>query len=273
MKTTKILWSGLTGKTGLEALKQQVNVEGVEISGGMSRKPMSDGRYRNLGLRDDTFKLSDELADHLQWYDYAWLSEVDKRLPHPRGYDVLVDFSHPDVFEQVLDIAAVQGKPLVSGTSGLSKRQMAELLDTTKLIPIFRGGNFRFKVKHFIDEAVKMADGAPGKFVLIEHFYKGKELPSETSKVVQRRVAEVTDKEVEIRSYDDLDCQDLPCSWKFQVHSRTLPDVIYSQTYCYTIGFDELAHDVLEIAKVMAHKPVRPGKFYDLDEIWDELPH
>ena len=42
---------------------------------------------------------------------------------------------------------------------------------------------------------------------------------------------------------------------------------------CRTIGFDELAHDVLEIAKVMTDKPVKKdGSFYDLDESWDEIP-
>lgn len=33
----------------------------------------------------------------------------------------------------------------------------------------------------------------------------------------------------------------------------------------------DLAADVLRIAKVMTTKSVRPGKFYDLDEIWDDL--
>ena len=41
--------------------------------------------------------------------------------------------------------------------------------------------------------------------------------------------------------------------------------------HCRTVGFDELAHDVLEIAKVMKKKPVKKGELYDLDELWDDL--
>lgn len=49
-------------------------------------------------------------------------------------------------------------------------------------------------------------------------------------------------------------------------------DVKIISGICRTVGFGELAHDVLEIAKVMTTKPVKKdGTFYDLDELWDNL--
>ncbi len=119
--------------------------------------------------------------------------------------------------------------------------------------------NFRFKVKKFIDEAVKLAMATPGNLTLYENFYEGKSLPSETSKVIQRRISEATGKNIGVRSSATLGRKNLVCDWKI------------GDLHCRTVGFDELAHDVLEIAKVMAKKPVKKGELYDLDELWDDL--
>ncbi len=173
--------------------------------------------------------------------------------------DVIVDFSHPDAFDTVLELAVRTELPLVSGTSDLSNRQMAALYDATRAIPIFRGGNFRFKVKQFIDEAVKLAASTSGDLTLCENFYVGKGLPSETSQVLQDRIYTATGKTIGVRSSATLDGNDLVCEWKI------------GDLCCRTVGFDELAHDVLEIAKVMATKPEKMGVFYNLDELWDDL--
>lgn len=255
---TRILWSGLSGRTGQEAMKQVAKVDGVEIVAGMKRFSVfgEDDHW----LRDENFK-------NVQWLDFnsrLYGSRVDYgliRLAKQSKANVLVDFSHYAVFERVLDLAIRMNIPLVVGTSGLSNRQMAMLYSATDRIPVFRGGNFRFKVKDFIDEAVKLAMATPGNLTLYENFYEGKSLPSKTSRVMQKRIQNATDRTIEVQSSATLDKTDLPCDWRI------------GDLHCHTVGFDELAHDVLEIAKVMAKKPVRPGKFYDLDEIWEELPH
>lgn len=263
MEATRILWSGLAGKVGREAVKQVSEVDGVKITGGLGRRPMSFGRVGNLWLAelpDGSELLMHHLDEAPRWYQYGWFSEIPrKKFPAPDTYDVIVDFSHRDVFEQVLDLAAIHGKPLISGTSGLSEEQMEGLLDATKIIPIFRGGNFRFKVKKFIDEAVELAMKTEGRLTLYEEFYEGKSLPSETSKVIRRRIREATNETIGVCSSAKLDKTDWPCDWKI------------GNLHCHTVGFGELAHDVLEIAKVMAKKPVKQGEFYDLDELWDDL--
>lgn len=72
-------------------------------------------------------------------------------------------------------------------------------------------------------------------------------------------------KTIEVRSSADLPKKDLPCEWRLAVGDN-------KNALAYRVtGFEELAHDVLEIAKVMAKKPLRPGEFYDLDGIWDDL--
>lgn len=261
----KILWSGLTGRIGREAMNLLWKVAGVEVVAGLKRKVTG---------ADDCLLYGEK---NVEWMSYRTdvcglygLANLAQRA----GVDVIVDFSHPDVFDKVLDVAIRAEMPLVSGTSGLSDWQMARLYDATLRIPVFRGGNFRFKVKKFIDEAVELARNTNGILTLYENFYRGKRLPSETSKVVQKRIAEATEKMVEVKSWDTFDKDSLICDWRLIAHHPMVPpNITQGDIHCRTIGFDELAHDVLEIAKVMAVKPVKKGEFYDLDEIWDELPH
>lgn len=265
MKTTKILWSGLTGRTGRAAMEQQSNVDGVAIVAGLKRGTTSAD---DIQLRGGTF-------ENVEWFDYETgmfglygLVQLVKRAE----IDVIVDFSHPDVFDKALELAVRRNKPFVSGTSGLSNRQMALLYNATQRVPVFRGGNFRFKVKKFIDEAVQLALQEDGELYLYENFYQGKSLPSETSKDLRRRVQEATGRLVQVHSSADYAYGNLICDWEFQVRRNESPTNLFMEKiHCRTIGFDELAHDVLRIVKVMAKKPVRLGKFYDIDEIWDEL--
>lgn len=254
METTRILWSGLTGRTGREAVKAAYKMPDVKIVIGVKRQ-----------VFDDCFFCPE--FEGVKWRQYGQIccDRLDY-LSIESGIDVIVDFSNPEVFDEVLKVAIHTGKPFVSGTSGLSNRQMASLYDATNHIPIFRGGNFRFKVKKFIDEAVELARNLTGGLVLYENFYEGKGLPSETSKVVQRRVLEATGKTIRVHSSADLPKEQLPCDWRFGAENDP-----QNMLRCHTIGFDELAHDVLEIAKVMTAKPARAGKFYDLDEIWEDL--
>lgn len=207
---------------------------------------------------DDCFFCSE--FEGVKWRQYGQIccDRLDY-LSIESGVDVIVDFSSPEVFDEVLEVAIRTGKPLVSGTSGLSNRQMATLYDATNRIPIFRGGNFRFKVKRFIDEAVELAMTTSGSLRLCENFYEGKSLPSETSRVVQQRIFEATGRRIGVDSSATLSRSDLVCDWRI------------GDLHCRTVGFDELAHDVLEIAKVMAKKPAKKGEFYDLDELWDDL--
>jgi len=275
MSNVRIIWSGLTGRTGREAIEQVKTIDGVEIVAGISRFD-----YDGTGLKIDEMESdADGLYPSKQhdfgsigkWYRYENIANPLKELP--KVFDAMVDFSNAEVFDQVLECAFRARKPLIIGTSGLSDRQIASLYDATNFIPVFRGGNFRFEVKRFIDEAVELAKKEKGQLDLYENFYKGKTLPSEAAKVLRRKIREATGRTVEIHSADNYDRNNWINDWELQVHRRVSPTAMsQGKVHCRVIGFDELAHDVLEIAKVMAGKPIRKGKFYDLDEIWDDIP-
>lgn len=224
MEKVKILWSGITGRTGKEAVEIAKESGSVEISAGLSR---SNENY----------------------YNYDELDNIKE------DFDVIVDFSHKDSFDKVLDFALKVKKPIVIGTAGLTEEQMKRFEEASKLIPVFRGGNFRFDVKKFIDEVVEYAKKSEKEsFDLIETHYKTKKVPSETAKVVAKRVLDETGKQVNIKSL--LEYDELINDWKID------------DLRCRVIGFKELAENVLEIARMMKDKTA--SGVYDLDRLLKE---
>lgn len=224
MEKVKILWSGITGRTGREAIEIAKNSDTVEIVAGLSRS-------------------------NTNYYNYDELDKIKE------DFDIIVEFSHKDSFDKVLDFALKVKKPIVIGTAGLTEEQMKRFEEASNIIPVFRGGNFRFDVKKFIDEVVEYAKKSEKEsFDLIETHWKTKKVPSETAKVVAKRVLEETGKQVNIKSF--LEYDELINDWKID------------DLHCRVIGFKELAENVLEIAKMMKEKT--PSGVYDLDRLLKE---
>ena len=224
MEKVKILWSGITGRTGREAIEIAKDSDTVEIVAGLSRS-------------------------NTNYYNYDELDKIKE------DFDIIVEFSHKDSFDKVLDFALKVKKPIVIGTAGLTEEQMKRFEEASKIIPVFRGGNFRFDVKKFIDEVVEYAKKSEKEsFDLIETHWKTKKVPSETAKVVAKRVLEETGKQVNIKSF--LEYDELINDWKID------------DLHCRVIGFKELAENVLEIARMMKEKT--PSGVYDLDRLLKE---
>ena len=219
MIKTKILWSGITGRTGKLAEVFSANCPCSEIVAGICRK---DSKY----------------------YNYNDLKKIEE------NFDVIVDFSHKDCFDDILDFAIKHNKPLVSGTSNISESQLLKLEEASKIIPIFRGGNFRFSVETFINDVVEYAENHDN-IKLVETHYKTKKIPSETAKVIARKVFEKTGKLVEIESH--LEYDELINDWKVDF------------LHCRVEGFEQLAKDVLTIAHMMHGKEAKG--LYDLNKL------
>ena len=224
MDKVKILWSGITGRTGKEALQLANESNCVEIVAGICRN-------------DSNF------------YNYDQLDKITE------DFDIIIDFSHKDSFDKVLSYALKVNKPIIIGTAGLTEEQMKAFDEASKIIPVFRGGNFRFDVKNFIDQVVEYARTCEADDIeLIETHYKTKKVPSETAKVVAKRVLDETGKNVEIKSF--LEYDELINDWKV------------ADLHCRVVGFKELARDVLNIAVMMKNK--KADGIYDLDRLFRE---
>ena len=61
-------------------------------------------------------------------------------------FDVAIDFSRPQAPMAVLDLCLREGKPLVTGTTGLGDAEMARLKEAAQTIPVFYSRNMSLGV-------------------------------------------------------------------------------------------------------------------------------
>lgn len=224
MDSVKILWSGITGRTGQEALEISQKSDSYKIVAGVCR-------------------------NNNNFYNYDELDNITE------DFDVIVDFSHKDSFDKILNYALKVRKPIIIGTAGLTDEQIKSFEIASSIIPVFRGGNFRFNVKEFIDSVVEYARNCDDDNIeLIETHYKTKKVPSETAKVIAKKVLNETGKIITIKSF--LEYDELINDWKV------------ADLHCRVIGFKELAEDVLKIALMMKDKTA--DGVYDLDRLLRE---
>lgn len=217
-----ILWSGITGRTGKLAIEKSKENDFATIVAGISRTNKS-------------------------FYNYYQLDNIKE------DFDVIVDFSHTDSFDKVLDLAVKRNKPLIIGTANLSDKQIENIREASKIIPIYKGGNFRFDVKNFIDSVVDYAKTQDGDIKLVETHYKTKKVPSQTAVEMKERVKKEAGKELIIESkleYDGL-----------------INDYRVNNLHLHIEGFEQLAEDVLKIASLM-NNDLEPG-MYSLSKLID----
>lgn len=225
MDKVKILWSGITGRTGQLALEVAKANDSVEIVAGICR-------------------------NNNNFYHYDELDNIKEE------FDVIVDFSHKDSFNKILEFALKTKKPIIIGTAGLTEEQIQSFEEAANIIPVFRGGNFRFEVKKFIDDVVEYAKTCEEEVIeLVETHYVTVPIPSQTAQVIAKRVLEGTGKKVEIDSFQQSD---------ENTNDWTVANLNY---HCG--AYDEkLAEDVLKIAEMMKNK--KPKGVYDLDRLFRE---
>ena len=61
-------------------------------------------------------------------------------------FDVAIDFSRPQATMAVLDLCLREGKPLVTGTTGLGEAEIARLKEASQTIPVFYSRNMSLGV-------------------------------------------------------------------------------------------------------------------------------
>lgn len=223
MREVKILWSGITGRTGKLALELSKENDFVTIVAGLSN---SNSNY----------------------YNYDQLDEIKEE------FDVIVDFSHEDNLEKVLKLALKYHKPLIIGTYIANSNNIKLIEKASKVIPIFKGGNFRFNVKNFIDNVVEYAKTSENEITLVETHYKTKKVPSQTALEVKEKVLKETGKQIIIESKLEYD--------------ERINDWRVENLHCRVQGINELVPDIFKISSKMSND-LEPG-IYDLNKLFDE---
>ncbi|HEY4537733.1 MAG TPA: 4-hydroxy-tetrahydrodipicolinate reductase [Erysipelothrix sp.] len=97
------------------------------------------------------------------------LSEFEEKV------DVIIDFSHPKLFDEIADYARKTKTPFVVATTGLSERQLAYIDQLALDIPVLQSGNFSrsmIVMTHLVSEASKLLPNFDIEIIEAHHRYK-----------------------------------------------------------------------------------------------------
>jgi 4-hydroxy-tetrahydrodipicolinate reductase len=97
--------------------------------------------------------------------------------------DVVIDFSLPEAFDPLLAYCTAHGRPLVSGTTGLSVAQFAELDTAAARIPVLWASNYSLGVAVLVDLVERAARALPGWDcdIVEQHHTQKRDAPSGTA--------------------------------------------------------------------------------------------
>ncbi len=124
-----------------------------------------------------------------QAFDYS-IDEL--MLADLRGFeqeaDVLIDFSHPDNLQDILDYALRTKTKLVLATTGYTKQQLDLIEEASQKIAIFQSYNMSFGISMLVKilkDAVKDFYGADFDIEILEkHHHRKIDAPSGTAKLL-----------------------------------------------------------------------------------------
>lgn len=136
---TKILWSGLAGMTGLQAIITASKDPGLDvaITDGMTKHP-----------RSKILQTHAELFQQVNWHPHG---ETERTAAEIRDrVDVIVNLTHAKVLDQLVDLALRINKPIVH--CGIEKRIPDVLSSATERIPVFYSKRFPVELGNFVSE-------------------------------------------------------------------------------------------------------------------------
>lgn len=152
----KIILNGCAGRMGRVISKIANQSEDITIVAGCDINPQDNGDY--------------PVFNHISQCEIT--------------ADLVIDFSHPSAFEDVLSFCVSNNLPIVMATTGLSQKQIDNLFDTSKKIPVFYSANMSMGINLLIQMAKTAACFTEGFFdieIVEKHHNKKIDAPSGTA--------------------------------------------------------------------------------------------
>lgn len=113
--------------------------------------------------------------------------------------DVIIDFSHPSVLNDMLMYAISNNVPIVICTTGYSKEEVESIHNASQRIPIFYSGNMSLGINVLIELAKKAASVFGNNFdieIIEKHHNQKLDAPSGTALMIANGIKEeLNDKE------------------------------------------------------------------------------
>ncbi|WP_181684767.1 4-hydroxy-tetrahydrodipicolinate reductase [Halorhabdus salina] len=109
--------------------------------------------------------------------------------------DAIVDFSVPDATVSLADACADAGVPLVTGTTGMTDNQVADLKAASEDVPILKAANFARGIQALLETVRAAACALPGYDVELTetHHNRKQDAPSGTATTILDALAEERD--------------------------------------------------------------------------------
>ncbi|WP_213434770.1 MULTISPECIES: 4-hydroxy-tetrahydrodipicolinate reductase [Lysobacteraceae] len=154
----RVLLHGANGRMGQALLRLSSSREDLQVVGAVSRK---------VGQR---------VIDGVSQFAAGELGGTPDS-------DVVIDFSLPEAFDALLAHCVEHGRPLVTGTTGLSDAQQAALDAAATRIPVLWATNFSLGVAVLVDMVERAARALPGWDcdIVEQHHVRKLDAPSGTA--------------------------------------------------------------------------------------------
>ena len=192
--------------------------------------------------------------------------------------DVIVDFSHPSVFENLMEFAKAKKIPVIMATTGLSDEQRAALSEYSKEIPVFFSANMSLGINLIIALAKKATAILEGNFdieIIEKHHNQKIDAPSGTAIAIADAIAETLTNTPEY-VYDRHSVRKKREKREIGIHSIRGGSIVGEHQVIYA-GQDEtieLKHqatskEVFAVGAIKAAKFMngKPAGFYTMDDL------
>lgn len=165
---TNILLSGANGKMGQAVTRVALENDSVKIVAG----------YDINTIQNAGFPVYDKLSDIKE------------------NIDAIIDFSHPAMFDGLLEFAKTKNIPVVFCTTGLSEEQIANMKAASESTPIFFSANMSIGVNLLIDLVTKAAKILQDNFdieIVEKHHNQKLDAPSGTALAIADAIADTVE--------------------------------------------------------------------------------
>ena len=118
--------------------------------------------------------------------------------------DVIIDFSHPSVFDAITDYALSTNTPIVIATTGLGDDNLAKIKDISNKIPVFHSANMSLGINLLSELLKKATPILKDDFdieIIEKHHNKKIDAPSGTALALADCISSVLDYDAEYK-YD-----------------------------------------------------------------------
>lgn len=263
----KVFIAGATGWAGSALSKGVCENKNMELVGALSRKHNGENLSEVLGINYNNIPIFEDIQ-----------SALDKT-----DFDVLIDYTRPEVGKKNIIESLKRGKKVVIGTSGLTNDDIKEIEDVandndTSVLAV---GNFAISVV-LLQKFSEMAAKYMPNYEILDYTHEDKiDSPSGTARELAYRLSNVNKPNIHV-SEDELIGEKASRGVALngvQVHSVRLPGFVISVETIFGLKDEKLTirHDsgqgaepyvkgaLLAIEKVSSFKGLRRG----LDTVMD----